>query len=109
MTTLICEYEAAIHRGEIDDDPLQREILVHMQHVADEIKKSNSSWFSPFIKRQIKGVYLYGPVGVGKTYLVDLFYQCVEEKKRVRLHFHHFMQQIDAQLRQLQGQKKPTS
>jgi cell division protein ZapE len=52
-------------------------------------------------------LYVYGPVGVGKTYLVDMFYQYVEEKKKSRFHFHHFMQQIDAQLRRLQGQKDP--
>jgi cell division protein ZapE len=58
-------------------------------------------------KNVIKGLYVYGPVGVGKTYLVDLLYQYVEEKKKARFHFHHFMQQIDAQLRRLQGQKDP--
>lgn len=107
MMNLISQYEAAIHRGEIDDDPLQREILAQMQCVADEVKKLNSSWFYPFIKTRIKGVYLYGPVGVGKTYLIDLFYDCLEEKKKARFHFHHFMQQVDSQLRRVQGQKNP--
>lgn len=107
MMNLIRQYEAAIHRGEIDDDPLQREILAQMQCLADEVKKSNSSWFYPFHKTRIKGVYLYGPVGVGKTYLIDLFYDCLEEKKKARFHFHHFMQQVDSQLRRVQGQKNP--
>ncbi len=104
---VITQYEAAIHRGEIDDDSLQRDILMHMQGLAERVKKSNSSWLYPLIKPQIKGVYLYGPVGVGKTYLIDLFYDCLEEKKKARFHFHHFMQQVDAQLRRLQGQKNP--
>ncbi|MBN9227605.1 MULTISPECIES: cell division protein ZapE [Legionella] len=107
MTNVLTQYEAAIHRGEIDDDMLQREILARMQYLADEVKKSNSSWFYPFMKTRVKGVYLYGPVGVGKTYLIDLFYDCLEEKKKARFHFHHFMQQIDSQLRRLQGQKNP--
>ncbi|CAM2816396.1 ATPase [Legionella steigerwaltii] len=107
MTNLIAQYEAAIHRGDIDDDPLQRDILAQMQYLADEVKKSNSSWFYPLIKTRIRGVYLYGPVGVGKTYLIDLFYDCLEEKKKARFHFHHFMQQVDSQLRRLQGQKNP--
>lgn len=100
-------YDAAIQRGEIDDDPLQRELLGHMQRLADELKKPEPSWFHWGKKNSIKGLYVYGPVGVGKTYLVDLFYECVEEKKKARFHFHHFMQQIDAQLRRLQGQKDP--
>ncbi|PWY57527.1 cell division protein ZapE [Legionella qingyii] len=104
---LIMQYEAAIHRGDIDDDPLQRDILTHLESLANNVKKSNSSWFYPLIKPRIKGIYLYGPVGVGKTYLIDLFYDCLEEKKKARFHFHHFMQQIDAQLRRLQGQKNP--
>ena len=107
MTTLVSRYEAAIRRGEINDDPLQRAILVPMQRLADELKKSNSSWFYPLFKSRVKGIYLYGPVGVGKTYLVDLLYECVDDGKKTRLHFHHFMQQIDAQLRQVQGQKNP--
>ncbi|MGL5741205.1 MAG: cell division protein ZapE [Legionella sp.] len=107
MTNLITQYEAAIQRGEIDDDSLQREILAHMQRLADELKKSNSSWFYPLFQSRLKGLYLYGPVGVGKTYLGDLFYEHLEEKKKARFHFHHFMQQVDAQLRRLQGQKNP--
>lgn len=107
MMDLITQYEAALARGEIDDDRLQREILTHMQNLANEVSKSNSSWLFPFIKPRIKGIYLYGPVGVGKTYLIDLFYDGLEEKKKARFHFHHFMQQVDCQLRRLQGQKNP--
>ncbi|KTD58518.1 ATPase [Legionella sainthelensi] len=105
--TLINQYETAVARGEIVDDPLQRDILQHFQRLTEEIKKSNSSWFYPWRKSRVKGIYLYGPVGVGKTYLVDLFYEFLEEKKKARFHFHHFMQQVDAQLRLLQGQKNP--
>ncbi len=104
---LVMQYEDAIQRKEIDDDPGQREILIHMQRLADELAQSNKSWFSWMHRTVIKGLYIYGPVGVGKTYLVDLFYQYVEEKKKARFHFHHFMQQIDFKLRQLQGQKDP--
>ncbi|WP_454785645.1 cell division protein ZapE [Legionella sp. WA2024007413] len=104
---LITQYEAAIQCGDIDDDPLQRDILTHLESLAYQVKKSNSSWLYPLIKPRIKGVYIYGPVGVGKTYLIDLFYDCLEEKKKARFHFHHFMQQVDAQLRRLQGQKNP--
>lgn len=105
--TLLAQYEAAIGRGEITDDPWQREILAQMQQLANNLEKANSSWLSCFYKPQVKGLYLYGPVGVGKTYLVDLFYEQVNESKKARFHFHHFMQQIDAQLRRLQGQKDP--
>lgn len=104
--TLLARYAAAIQRGEINDDPSQRELLVHMQRLADELAEP-VSWFSWGRKNTIKGLYIYGPVGVGKTYLVDMFYQYVAEEKKARFHFHHFMQQIDFKLRQLQGQKDP--
>lgn len=100
-------YEEAIQRGEIDNDPHQRELLEHMQRLADDLEQPSSSWFPWRQKKPVQGLYVYGPVGVGKTYLVDMFYEHVAEKKKARFHFHHFMQQIDAQLRQLQGQKDP--
>lgn len=105
--TLVQHYEEAIARGEINDDPLQREMLIPLQRLADELNESRSAWFSWLSKSSIKGVYIYGPVGVGKTYLVDLFYDSVSETKKARFHFHHFMQQVDMQLRKLQGQKDP--
>ncbi|MFT4059043.1 MAG: cell division protein ZapE [Legionella sp.] len=105
--TLIAQYDAAIVRTEINDDPLQREILTHMERLATDLTKANASWFSRFRRAHIKGLYIYGPVGVGKTYLVDLFYEHVDEPKKARFHFHHFMQQVDAKLRRLQGQKDP--
>lgn len=104
---LMKQYDEAIQRGEIDDEPKQRDILVHMQRLADELAASDQSWLGWIRKKSIKGLYIYGPVGVGKTYLVDLFYQSVEEEKKARFHFHHFMQQIDFKLRKLQGQKDP--
>ena len=105
--TLVTQYEAAIARGDIVNDPLQREVLVPMQNIIDELLQANSSWIQRLFNRSIKGLYLYGPVGVGKTYLVDMFYENVSEAKKARFHFHHFMQQIDTQLRKWQGQKDP--
>ncbi|RUR12993.1 cell division protein ZapE [Legionella sp. km772] len=106
MNLLIDHYNAAIDRGEINDDPMQRVVLNQLQQLVTDLEQTKSSWFS-WGKKSVKGAYIYGPVGVGKTYLVDLFYDSLVEKKKARFHFHHFMQQIDAQLRRLQGQKDP--
>jgi cell division protein ZapE len=105
--TIISQYEEAVGRGDIKDDQAQREIIRHMQQVADKLALSQRSWFKWMGKTQIDGLYIYGPVGVGKTYLVDLFYQSVALQHKARFHFHHFMQQVDAQLRRLQGKKDP--
>lgn len=103
--TLLTEYQAAVDKGKIEDNPVQRQVLPHLQRIATELKSRKLSWMK-LGKRKIKGLYLYGPVGVGKTFLLDLFYQHVSVK-RIRLHFHQFMQQVDRELRTLQGKKNP--
>ena len=105
--TLIDQYNAAVLRTEIHNDPLQQDVIMHLQRVVDALATSERSWFRWVHKQSVQGLYLYGSVGIGKTYLVDLFYQYVEEQYKARFHFHHFMQQIDAELRRLQGQKDP--
>ena len=105
--TLMDEYDAAVLRADIHNDPLQRDVILDLQRVADELVATRRSWFSWARKKPVQGLYLYGPVGIGKTYLVDLFYQYVDEPHKSRFHFHHFMQQVDAELRRLQGQKDP--
>ncbi|MFA6303536.1 MAG: cell division protein ZapE [Legionella sp.] len=107
MTNLANLYQQAITGGAINDDPCQREILVYLQRLADELQAHKPSWFHWRRKPNIKGLYIYGSVGVGKTFLMDFFYQHIDERKKARYHFHHFMQQIDAKLRKLQGQKDP--
>lgn len=105
--TLTAHYEACIARGTIHDDPLQRHILGLLQRVADEIVKPRHAWFRQIRQESLKGIYLFGPVGAGKTFLMDLFFSQVQERRKSRVHFHQFMQQVDAQLRQLQGHPDP--
>jgi len=105
--TLTAHYEAAIAQADISDDPLQRQMLVPLQRLADELVPAKHVWLNLGRKKKVMGIYLYGPVGAGKTFLMDLFYQSLAEPHKVRFHFHHFMQQIDTQLRCLQGQEDP--
>ena len=55
----------------------------------------------------VTGLYLWGGVGRGKTYLVDLFYDCLPFRRKMRVHFHRFMQRVHRDLRLLQGEKNP--
>lgn len=103
---LMSAYEAAIGAGDISNDTAQRDVIKSLQVIADALVKHKRSWFSSK-KQAVPGMYLYGSVGVGKTYVIDLFYHCLPERKKVRMHFHQFMQQVDRQLRLLQGQKNP--
>jgi len=54
-----------------------------------------------------KGIYLYGPVGRGKTMLMDLFFQHCSEPRKIRLHYHHFMKRVHLALNQISGQENP--
>ncbi len=54
-----------------------------------------------------KGVYLWGPVGRGKSFLMDSFYRCVPLVRKRRVHFHHFMREIHRELDQLKGTEDP--
>ena len=49
-----------------------------------------------------QGVYLYGGVGRGKSFLMDCFYQAVPIERKTRLHFHEFMREVHRELRDLQ-------
>jgi len=54
-----------------------------------------------------KGLYFWGGVGRGKTYLVDTFFECVPFQARMRIHFHRFMHRVHNELKALQGEKNP--
>ena len=53
------------------------------------------------------GLYLWGSVGRGKTWLMDLFYESLADVPRARLHFHHFMRDVHAELARLKKQREP--
>lgn len=53
------------------------------------------------------GLYFWGGVGRGKTYLVDTFYECLPFDNKLRIHFHRFMQRVHGELTALEGTKNP--
>lgn len=54
-----------------------------------------------------KGVYMFGGVGRGKSFLMDCFYNSIPIKRKTRLHFHEFMREVHRELRELQGTVNP--
>ncbi|MGM0480831.1 MAG: cell division protein ZapE [Pseudomonadota bacterium] len=63
-------------------------------------------WFSN-APRAPKGLYFWGGVGRGKTYLVDTFYDSLPLEKKWRVHFHRFMHRVHEQLKSLKQQADP--
>ncbi|MFA7553780.1 MAG: cell division protein ZapE [Spongiibacteraceae bacterium] len=55
----------------------------------------------------VKGLYFWGGVGRGKTYLMDAFYDSLPFERKMRAHFHRFMQRVHRELKGFAGQKNP--
>lgn len=105
-------YDAELSKRGYHSDPAQLRAVQALQRCADEWtvykgKRSNrlkKLFNHPEIP---KGVYLYGDVGRGKSFLMDLFYRAVPIRRKTRLHFHEFMREVHHELRRLQGTVNP--
>lgn len=125
-------YRQAIQTGEFIADPIQEKAIIALdnlyfevintlqtsQHakqnlvenigitaiVAKFFKKSTSSEIN---HNPIKGLYMWGGVGRGKTWMMDLFYGALPQTRKKRMHFHRFMQFTHDKLNALQGETNP--
>jgi cell division protein ZapE len=96
-------YLALVAAGEIEADPAQQELIGRFERLERELsehrlarKSSALGWlFSKREKsRHIKGLYVHGEVGRGKTMMMDLFYESSTVKRKRRAHFHEFMADV---------------
>lgn len=87
-------------------DELQHKLLKPQPSNSNTLAK-HSKIFGTNQLPPIKGLYLWGQVGRGKTFLMDLFYQSLADDISLRLHFHRFMARIHQELTELSGQKNP--
>ena len=103
-------YGAGVAAGEWQDDPAQRAALGELDRLWNDLAaRAEPSVWQRWRGRvdSVRGVYLYGPVGRGKTFLCDLFYETLALPKKRRQHFHRFMQDVHAALRRLPGRANP--
>lgn len=81
---------------------------LHILRVMEGCWQQSSSWLNWFRQGIIKKhLYIYGSVGSGKTYLMDMFYQALPTSKKWRIHFHAFLEYVSDELKKLQGQVDP--
>jgi len=65
------------------------------------------AWFSRSSSAPEKGLYFWGGVGRGKTYLMDSFYESLPFERKMRIHFHRFMRRVHQDLERMNGQVNP--
>lgn len=99
----LAAYRQQLAHQALQVDEHQALAMQQLQRVYEELIKPKK-WLAT--KKNVKGLYLWGDVGRGKTYLMDLFYNHLPVAKS-RYHFHQFMHHIHAELAQLQGQSNP--
>jgi len=111
-------YDAGVRDGEYQYDEAQHRALVMLQALYQELneaqnrRQTNKGVFSRLFGKTetpepVKGIYFWGGVGRGKTFLMDLFYESLPFSEKKRLHFHRFMREVHHQLRELQGEANP--
>lgn len=98
-------YEERLAAGEVKQDAQQYHIIELMTDIFNKLNKPTRwSWLKNTKKTQ--GLYLWGSVGIGKTFMMDLFCACATFPVE-RIHFFDFMRQIHQALTHYQGEKNP--
>jgi cell division protein ZapE len=105
-------YEAELAARGFQSDPAQLRAVEALDRCAREwaeYKALRSNALKKLINRPEipRGVYMYGGVGRGKSFLMDCFFNAVPLRRKTRLHFHEFMREVHRELAELQGTVNP--
>ncbi|HEY1773877.1 MAG TPA: cell division protein ZapE [Gammaproteobacteria bacterium] len=103
-------YEADLEKHGFVRDPAQDRAVGVLDALYTRLISSPRAGWTRFLGREapaVKGLYLWGGVGRGKTWLMDLFFDCLPFQDKLRLHFHRFMQEVHAELTKLPEQEDP--
>ncbi len=112
MLPVSSAYQRELKQRGYASDPAQLRAVAALERCAAEwrdYKEKRSNALKKLLNRpQIpRGVYLYGGVGRGKSFLMDCFFGAVPLKRKTRLHFHEFMREVHRELAALQGTVNP--
>lgn len=103
-------YRAGVRAGEWQCDPAQLPALAVLDDLYARITNAPPTLWQRLLGSAAvspRGLYLWGRVGRGKTFLCDLFVAALTTPGNRRVHFHRFMQEIHADLRELDGRSDP--
>lgn len=93
------QYQEQLKQPNYVSDAQQKLAVIELERLYQALNNPN--------KQHAKGIYIWGDVGRGKTFLMDMFFNSLENEKKLRLHFHHFMAKIHKALFQQSGNKNP--
>ncbi len=116
-------YQQALNEGSHQPDDVQREAVNRLDTIYQELTAKPADVVQsgglkaafgrllgkkePQVNAPVRGLYMWGGVGRGKTWLMDMFYQSLPGTRKQRLHFHRFMLRVHEELTALQGQSDP--
>lgn len=106
MPSVLARYNALAARGALERDPAQLALAEQLDGLAAKLaeaqlarKGSALGWlFGKKPPAPVKGLYIWGSVGRGKTMLMELFYEVAKTQPKKRVHFHAFMADIHARI-----------
>jgi cell division protein ZapE len=108
LPDLLSRYQSMVSAGQIEADAAQAAVVQRLHGLAGQLgetrlarKSSALGWLfgqkaEPV--RTLKGLYIWGSVGRGKTMLMDLFFSCVPAQRKKRVHFHDFMADVHGRI-----------
>jgi len=113
--TPVSRYLRDLENPDFEPDEAQRLAVDNLQRLYDELLSKPEQ--KPSLmerlgwpakpRNPIQGLYFWGGVGRGKTYLVDTFFECLPFEKKLRMHFHRFMHRVHLERKQLRDQANP--
>lgn len=106
-------YEAGLTAGRWQEDAAQRRVVTELARIQVGLMAATpDSLFERLLRRfarprTVRGLYVWGGVGRGKTFLMDLFHASLPFPQKLRLHFHAFMQKVHVGLASLKNVEDP--
>jgi len=116
-SVIVEAYERALAARGFTDDPAQRAAVARLQQLAGELAAAGDRPAGLLGRmlgrmlgrapRSVRGVWLWGGVGRGKSFVMDCFYGAVGPVRKTRLHFHEFMRAVHRELESLKRRADP--